>query len=80
MADVKLRKLDEWVVEVYRTRARAAGHSLEEEMRRTVTSAALKPRLDFARKMARLREKIRRKYGILSDSTPGIRQERDSSS
>jgi len=75
---VKLRKLDDWVVEVYRTRARAAGHSLEEEMRRAVTAAALKPRLDIARKLARLRARIRRKYGILSDSTPGIRADRDS--
>jgi len=78
MADVKLRKLDDWVVEVYRTRARAAGHSLEEELRRAVTEAALKPQRAFARKAARLREKIKRKYGILSDSTPGIRAERDS--
>jgi len=78
MADVKLRKLDDHVVEIYRTRARSAGRSLEEELRQTLADAALRPRLEMAKKLERLRDRIRRKHGALSDSTPGIRAERDS--
>jgi plasmid stability protein len=35
MADVKIRKLDDWVVESFRARAKRAGRSLEDELRQT---------------------------------------------
>ncbi len=33
MADVKIRKLDDWVVESFRAQAKKSGHSLEAELR-----------------------------------------------
>jgi plasmid stability protein len=77
MAEVKIRKLEDWVVETHRALAEAAGRSLEEELRRVVTEAALKPQHDFARKVRALQESLREKYGTMPDSTPLIREDRD---
>ena len=77
MADVKIRKLEDWVVETHRALAEAAGRSLEEELRRIVTEAALKPQHEFARKLRALKEELLEKYGVMPDSTPLIREDRD---
>lgn len=77
MTDVKVRKLDPWIVEVHRVRAQQAGHSLEEEMRRVITTAAREARLRFAGEAADLRDAIRREVGELPDSTDLIREERE---
>jgi plasmid stability protein len=37
MADAKIRKLDDWVVQSFRARAKEAGRSLEEELRQFLT-------------------------------------------
>ncbi|MBU0725378.1 MAG: hypothetical protein KJ904_07205 [Alphaproteobacteria bacterium] len=77
MADVKIRKLSDWVVETLKIRARSAGRSLEEELRHVLTEAAMEPRRRFLERATALRADIRDQHGILPDSTPGIRQERD---
>ena len=69
MADVKIRKLEDWVVETHRALAEAEGISLEEELRRVVTEAALKPQHDFAQKVRALQEDFQAKYGIMPDFT-----------
>ena len=51
MADVKIRKLDHWVVESFRARARQAGRSLEEELRQFLTEAVRERRRNFADKL-----------------------------
>ncbi|HTQ14233.1 MAG TPA: hypothetical protein VMH86_10185 [Rhizomicrobium sp.] len=40
MADVKIRKLPDWVVDRYKRSAKAAGRSLEEELRLFLTEAS----------------------------------------
>lgn len=77
MADVKVRKLDDWVVEAIKARARRAGRSLEEELRRVITDTALKAQHEFADRSAAWRKAMRRKHGTFSDSTPLIREDRD---
>ena len=47
MADVKIRKLDDWVVASFRACARQAGRSLEEELRQFLTEAARERRRRF---------------------------------
>jgi plasmid stability protein len=78
MADVKIRNLDDWVLNSHRARAQAAGRSVEEELRNVLTEAALAARRKAADELRTLREEMRAKYGVLPDSTPGIREERDS--
>ncbi len=76
MADVKIRKLPDWVLDAYRLRAQASGRSLEEELRFLLTQAVLDQRNSFDVEARALRERFRAKYGQLSDSTPGIVQNR----
>jgi plasmid stability protein len=78
MAEVKIRNLDDWVLASHRTRAKAAGRSVEEELRHVLTESALAVRREWAEKLRKLHEEQVAKYGILEDSTPGIREDRDS--
>lgn len=77
MADVKIRKLSDWVVETLKIRARNAGRSLEEELRLVLTEAAMGSRHEAFDSASTFREELRQKYGELPDSAPDIRLERD---
>jgi plasmid stability protein len=77
MADVKIRKLDDWVVASFRARAKQAGRSLEEELRQFLTETARERRRRFADKLEVFSEQLRAKYGEMPDSTPLIREDRD---
>lgn len=59
MADVKIRKLDDWVVESCRAQARRAGRSLEEELRQFLTGAARERRWRFADKLEAFTDQLR---------------------
>ena len=74
---VKIRKLPTWVLEAHRARAEQTGVSLEEELRRLLTDAALKPQREFAAKAAAWNHTLKAKYGKFSDSTELIREERE---
>jgi len=76
MADVKVRNLPDWVVHSFKARASHAGRSLEEELRLLLTEEAAKRRQETLRKLKAFQDKMRKKYGVLSDSTPGIREDR----
>jgi plasmid stability protein len=77
MPEVKVRKLPDWVVTVFKSRARQAGRSLEEELRILLVDAAKKPQSEIAAEVKALRGMLRRKYGTLRDSTEGIRENRE---
>jgi plasmid stability protein len=77
MADVKIRKLPEWVVGTFKTRAEQSGRSLEEELRNLLTEAASRPKRETIAELAAFRQKLRRKYGALPDSVAGIRADRE---
>ena len=76
MADVKIRKLPDWVLDSYRLRAQVKSHSLEEELRSLLTQIVMDQRHKFADETRALSEHFHAKYGQLSDSTPGIVQDR----
>ena len=85
MADVKICELPESVIATFRVRAAAAGRSMEEELRLLLIEAASRPReaasrsrQDMVAELRAFREMLRREYGELSDSTEGIRQDRES--
>jgi plasmid stability protein len=79
MADVKIRNLDDWVLSSHRTRAKAAGRSVEEELRHVLTESALAVRREWAARLEKLRAEMRAENGgPMPDSTPGIREDRDS--
>lgn len=77
MADLKIRKLPDWVVAVHKSRAKHAGRSLEEQLRVLLTEEAEGPQEDLRREISAFRKRMGRKYGRLSDSVTGIRKDRE---
>jgi plasmid stability protein len=76
MVEVKIRKLPDWVVATFKSRAARAGRSLEEELRDFLTEEASWPESRRAAELRAFRRMLRRKYGLLADSSGGIRKER----
>jgi antitoxin FitA len=77
MTDVRVRNLDDDVVALLKERARMHGRSLENELREALTELAVRPRQELAERTARLRASIKAESGILTESAPFIRDERD---
>lgn len=77
MGDVRVRNLDDEVVLVLKDRARRKGVSLEAELREVLSAEALRPRREWFQRLKEMHEDMRREFGVLPDSTPGIRAWRD---
>jgi plasmid stability protein len=75
--EIRVRNVDPWVISFLRDEAEHAGHSLAEHVRQYLRDAALKRRNDWAAELAAGREEIQKAYGVLSDSTEGIRRDRE---
>jgi hypothetical protein len=58
----------------------AASHGATDESapQYVLTESALAARRELIEKLSKLHAKFEAKYGLLPDSTPGIREERDS--
>ena len=78
MVDILVRNVDNATAKRLKSKAKAAGKSLN-ELAREVLHAAAKPTKEEAWAEAdRIRAKIRARLGRdLADSTPGIRDDRD---
>jgi antitoxin FitA len=77
MTDVRVRDLDDDIVALLKDRARMNGRSLEKELREALTELATRPKRELAKRAARLRAEIKAESGVLTDSAPFIREERD---
>jgi plasmid stability protein len=77
MSEVRVRKLDDWVVSWFRAQAKHHGSSLEGELRRVLTEAALAKKRAITDDMRSQLDVLRKKYGTFSDSAIGIREDRD---
>jgi plasmid stability protein len=77
MAELKIRDVSDATVNFFKQRAKAKGVSLEEELRQTLSKEQNESRRQVMAELAAHLEEMERKYGILPDSTPGIRRERD---
>ncbi len=73
MADLKIRDVSEHLVAFYKQRAKAKGVSLEEELRTTLADVHYETRQKLLEHLAKHRDAM----PFMSDSTPGIRAERD---
>ncbi|HVX09883.1 MAG TPA: hypothetical protein VHC22_01660 [Pirellulales bacterium] len=78
MPSVRIRDLDERVIAELKDRAKRHGNTLENELRALLTDEAFRPRREAAKRAKEVREAIRAKVGTLSDSTPLIREWRES--
>ena len=77
MTDVRVRNLDDDIVALLKDRARMNGRSLENELREALTELATRPIRELAERAAQLRAEIKEESGVLSESAPFIREERD---
>src|SRR3954469_18754299 len=77
VADVRVRKLDEWVVGWFRAQASRHSRSLEGELRRALTEACLRSKREVGAALRADLEQLEAKYGRFSDSASLIREDRD---
>jgi plasmid stability protein len=78
MSEFKVRQLDANVLAALKTRARARGISLEEEVRRTLTDSVARRWAALAQQAAACRAASKPPPGVTPlDSTDIIREERD---
>jgi plasmid stability protein len=77
MTDVRVRNLDDWIVDSLRLQARAHGNSLEGELRELLRQHAIRPKTELAEELRSLRTELGPKSGKFSDSAEIIRQIRD---
>lgn len=77
MGEIKIRRLDDWVIDVYRRRAERSGQSIEEEVRRTLKESALVAQRRFGERAKALREKLRMEHGEVFDSAALMSDARD---
>jgi hypothetical protein len=77
MAEIRVRNVEPWVVEMLRDQARHAGQSLESFLRQWLRYEAMRKRREWAARLKARQDEFRRKYGVLSDSAALIRQDRE---
>ncbi|MEZ6104433.1 MAG: hypothetical protein R3E01_36310 [Pirellulaceae bacterium] len=77
MAQIKVRDLDDWIVNVLRDHALSSGNSLEQHLRDVLKNAALANQKSFAAQQLEHLAAFKQKHGIIADSTPDIRQDRE---
>jgi plasmid stability protein len=78
MAEVRVRKLEDWVVGWFRSQAKQHGQSLEGELRQILTEAARRRKQEIAAELRADLKKLEERYGVFPDSTRLIREDRDS--
>ncbi len=77
MSDVRVRKLEDWVVGWFRTQAKRHGRSLEGELREVLTEAALRRKREIVAELRADLTLLEQKHGQFSDSAALIREDRD---
>jgi plasmid stability protein len=77
MTEVRIRNVDDWVVDELRKQARLKKQSLEETLRELLRQEAIRPKRELANELRQMQDELRKKYGTFSDSAALIREDRD---
>ena len=77
MGELKVRQLDDHIIETLKGRAAAKGVSLEEEVRRTLTESVAQDRSALLARLRALHARIGKPGRPEADSARIIREERD---
>jgi len=75
-ANIKVRKVPDWVIASFRSRAAVLGRSLEEELRSLLTEVAHARLQEFIQESGAFQESLLTRHGQLSDSTKGVTEDR----
>lgn len=76
MASLTIRRLDDEVYAALKVRARRNGHSLEAEVREILTERT-RAKADLVQRLRAFQEEMQEKHGVLPDSTPILREMRE---
>lgn len=77
MAEVRVRRLEDWVIGWFRTQAKVHGRSLEGELREALTETAMRRKQEIAAELRADLKQLEDRYGLFSDSAPLIREDRE---
>jgi len=77
MAEVHVRKMEDWVVDALRARARRHHRSLEAEVRQLLHDEVTDTRKRLVDQLERGLNGMEARHGLLPDSAAGIRADRD---
>ncbi len=77
MADIKVRRVPDHILDWHRAEAGREGISLEERIRRVLHEEYVRSRRELVAEMDALCAKLEKRTGALSDSTPLIREIRE---
>ncbi len=77
MKELRIRNVDDWVVEWHRTNARQGGKTLEGELRQILTDAALASKRALADELRADLDEFRAQGRVFSDSATLVREDRD---
>jgi len=77
MAEVRVRKVEDWVVGWFRSQAKKHGHSLEGELRQALIETVQRRKQEIAADLRQDLKQLEEKFGRFSDSTAAIREDRD---
>ncbi len=77
MSEIRIRNVDEWIVESLRHKARSQSQTLEFLLRELLREEAMRRKRALADELRQMQDELRHRNGTFSDSTIGIREERD---
>lgn len=77
MKELRIRNVEDWVVEFHRTQAKREGKTLEGELRQILTDSALTSKRALAAELRAGLDAFRSQGRSFSDSAPLIREDRD---
>jgi len=77
MAEVRVRKVEDWVISWFRAQAKKHGQSLEGELRQALLETAQRRKQELAADLREDLKQLAEKFGTFPDSTALIRQDRD---
>jgi plasmid stability protein len=77
VTELRIRNVEDWIVETFRTMAKQNGRSMEAEIKELLRKSALHPREELAKELKAMNRELQEKYGLFSDSANLIREDRD---
>jgi plasmid stability protein len=77
MAELRVRNLEQWIVDAFRSRAKLHGRSLESELRQFLQQEVANARKQLVAGLRRDLDETESRYGRPYDSAAAIRDDRD---
>lgn len=77
MTELRIRNVDDAIVDIHRHNAKRNGTSLEAELKRILTESAFSKRRALSEQLQRERDELRDRYGDFPSSTEFMRANRE---